>query len=132
MQGIPRSEAPQNLTKLAYEGIKTYILRENLDEETRLTEEFLFKQLGISKSPVREVLNSLCTEGLLRIEPRRSAYLRRFSRKEVLAMPLQPSRGAGSLRGERGGVDGPVASRDAQECAENRKTSESSRQAGAH
>jgi DNA-binding GntR family transcriptional regulator len=84
MQGIPRIEAPQNLTKLAYESIKTYILRENLDEETRLTEESLSKQLGISKSPVREALNSLCTEGLLRIEPRRGAYLRRFSRKEVL------------------------------------------------
>ena len=84
MQGIPRIEAPQNLTALAYESIKAYILRENLDEDTRLTEEFLSKQLGISKSPVREALNSLCTEGLLRIEPRRGAYLRRFSRKEVL------------------------------------------------
>ena len=84
MHGILRIEAPQNLTKLAYESIKAYILRENLDEDTRLTEEFLSKQLGISKSPVREALNSLCTEGLLHIEPRRGAYLRRFSRKEVL------------------------------------------------
>jgi DNA-binding GntR family transcriptional regulator len=84
MQGILRIEAPQNLTRLAYESIKAYILRENLDEDTRLTEDFLSKQLGISKSPVREALNSLCTEGLLRIEPRRGAYLRRFSRKEVL------------------------------------------------
>jgi len=84
MQGISRIEAPQNLTKLAYESIKAYILRENLDEDTRLTEELLSKQLGISKSPVREALNSLSTEGLLRIEPRRGVYLRRFSRKEVL------------------------------------------------
>lgn len=84
MQGIPRIEAPHNLTKLAYESIKTYILREDLDEDTRLTEELLSRQLGISKSPVREALNSLSTEGLLRIEPRRGAYLRRFSRKEIL------------------------------------------------
>jgi DNA-binding GntR family transcriptional regulator len=39
--------------------------------------------LGISKSPVREALNSLHTEGLIRIEARRGAYLRRFSAKEA-------------------------------------------------
>jgi len=74
---------PQNLTALAYSSIKAYILREELDEETRLTEDFLSKQLGISKSPVREALNSLHTEGLVRIEARKGAYLRRFSAKEV-------------------------------------------------
>jgi DNA-binding GntR family transcriptional regulator len=48
-----------------------------------LTGDSLSRQLGISKSPVREALNSLSTEGLVRIEARRGAYLRRFSRKEV-------------------------------------------------
>lgn len=80
---IEKLEAPQNLTALAYNSIKAYILREDLDEKTRLTEEFLSTQLGISKSPVREALNSLHTEGLVRIEARRGAYLRRFSPKEV-------------------------------------------------
>jgi len=47
------------------------------------TEEFLSNRLGISKSPVREALNSLQTEGLIHIEPRRGARLRRFSVKEV-------------------------------------------------
>ena len=80
---MKKLEAPQNLTALAYDSIKAYILCEDLDEETRLTEEFLSSQLGISKSPVREALNSLHTEGLIRIEARRGAYLRRFSAKEV-------------------------------------------------
>lgn len=75
--------APQNLTALAYESIKSYILREDLDEETKLTEESLSNQLGISKSPVREALNSLHTQGLIRIESRRGAYLRRFTAQEV-------------------------------------------------
>jgi DNA-binding GntR family transcriptional regulator len=83
MQKMMKLEAPKNLTALAFESIKAYILREDLDEDTRLTEEFLSKQLGISKSPVREALNSLHTEGLIRIEARRGAYLRRFSAKEV-------------------------------------------------
>ena len=80
---MKKLNAPQNLTALAYDSIKAYILREELDENTRLTEDFLSKQLGISKSPVREALNSLHTEGLIRIEARRGAYLRRFSVKEV-------------------------------------------------
>jgi DNA-binding GntR family transcriptional regulator len=82
-QAMKRIETPQNLTALAYDSIKAYILREDLDEKTRLTEELLSKQLGISKSPVREALNSLHTEGLISIEARRGAYLRCFSTKEV-------------------------------------------------
>jgi DNA-binding GntR family transcriptional regulator len=80
---MKRINAPQNLTALAYDSIKAYILREDLDENTRLTEELLSNQLCISRSPVREALNSLHTEGLIRIEARRGAYLRRFSTKEV-------------------------------------------------
>src|ERR1700748_2523735 len=80
---IRKLTAPQNLTALAYDSIKRHILEGKVDEDTRLTEEFLSNRLGISKSPVREALNSLQTEGLIRIEPRRGARLRRFSVKEV-------------------------------------------------
>ena len=83
MKSMKKLEAPQNLTALAYKSIKAHILQEELDENTRLTEELLSRQLGISKSPVREALNSLHTEGLIRIEARRGAYLRQFSQKEV-------------------------------------------------
>ena len=74
---------PSNLTLLAYESIKQYILDGKLDEDSRLTEEFLSARLGISKSPIREALNRLEAEGLIRIEPRRGAYLRGFSVKDV-------------------------------------------------
>src|ERR1035438_1070987 len=74
---------PTNLTALAYKSIKEYILEGGLDQEYRLTEEFLSTQLGISKSPIREALNRLEAEGLIRIEARRGAYLRSFTNKEV-------------------------------------------------
>lgn len=74
---------PDNLTTLAYRSIKDYILESDLDEETRLTEELFSQRLGISKSPIREALTRLESEGLLRIEPRRGAYLRTFSLKEI-------------------------------------------------
>lgn len=72
-----------NLTELAYLHIKRSILEGTLSEGTRLTEENLAAQLGISKSPVREALNRLESDGLLTIEPRRGAYVRRFSLQEA-------------------------------------------------
>ena len=74
MEFMKKLAAPQNLTSLAYTSIKNYILREDLDDKARLTEDGLSRQLGISKSPVREALNSLHTEGLIRIEARRGAF----------------------------------------------------------
>ena len=74
---------PSNLTVLAYESIKQHILEGRLDGDSRLTEDFLSRQLGISKSPIREALNRLEAEGLIRIEPRRGAYLRAFSLQDI-------------------------------------------------
>ena len=76
-------EASDNLTEHAHRSIKRYILSGQLTAEYRLTEDFFAKQLGISKSPVREALNTLQSEGFLRIEPRRGAYVHRFTAAEV-------------------------------------------------
>ena len=72
-----------NLTELTYRSIKEQVLDGTFREGTRLTEEQLANQLGISKSPVREALNRLEAEGLISIESRRDAYVKEFSRKEV-------------------------------------------------
>ncbi len=72
-----------NLTELAYRSVKELLLSGALCEGSRLTEESIATQLGISKSPVREALNRLESEGLIRIESRRGAYVRRFSRQEI-------------------------------------------------
>jgi DNA-binding GntR family transcriptional regulator len=80
---MQKLSTPQNLTALAYQSIKKHILAGDFDPDVRLTEEALSQQLGISKSPIREALNGLEHEGLICIEPRRGAYLRQFSAKEV-------------------------------------------------
>ncbi len=72
-----------NLTELTYRSIKERLLDGTLSEGTRLTEELLATQLGISKSPVREALNRLEAEGLICIESRRGAYVREFSIQEI-------------------------------------------------
>ena len=72
-----------NLTELTYRSIKQSLLNGTFKEQSRLTEESLATQLGISKSPVREALNRLEAEGLICIEARRGAYVRQFSAKEI-------------------------------------------------
>jgi DNA-binding GntR family transcriptional regulator len=74
---------PDNLTARAYLTIKEHILDGRLDEDSRLTEGSLSSRLGISKSPIREALNRLEAEGLVHIEPRKGAYLRRLSMSEM-------------------------------------------------
>jgi DNA-binding GntR family transcriptional regulator len=83
MSRLKRLQTSLSLTEQARESIKRYILAKNPGAEVRLTETFFAEKLGISKSPVREALNSLQSEGLLRIEPRRGAYVYRFSDKEI-------------------------------------------------
>src|SRR5436309_5542144 len=80
---MKKLKIPSNLTTLAYNSIKEYVLEGRLDEDSRFTEEFLATQLGVSKCPIREALNRLETEGLIRIEPRKGAFLRRLSPEEV-------------------------------------------------
>jgi len=72
-----------NLIELAYLSLKQHMLDGSLVEGSRLTEESLATQLGISKSPVREALNRLESEGLICIESRRGAYVRKFSIEET-------------------------------------------------
>ncbi|AEU36753.1 GntR family transcriptional regulator [Granulicella mallensis] len=74
---------PPNLTELAYLSVKQSLVDGSLGEGQRLTEESLSTQLGISKSPIREALTRLESEGLLNIEARRGAYVRRFNSKDV-------------------------------------------------
>lgn len=80
---MKKIKIPSNLTSLAYDSIKRYILDGKLDEGARLTEEFLSTSLGISKSPIREALNRLEAEGFIHIEPRRGAYLRDFATADI-------------------------------------------------
>ncbi|MEG9430889.1 GntR family transcriptional regulator [Terriglobus sp. ADX1] len=79
----PKPKTASSLTEHAHQSIKRHILSSDMTRGERLTEEFFSRELGISKSPVREAMNSLEREGLLRIEPRRGAFVRTFSEREI-------------------------------------------------
>ena len=56
------------------------------DTAPRLDERDLAKQLGVSRTPVREALVRLQQDGFVEIHPRKGVFVRRKSRDEVLDM----------------------------------------------
>jgi len=70
---------PENLTQQAYRSIRDTIIWGKFDGREHLTEEFFANRFGISKSPIREALNRLESEGLITIIPRRGAFVTDFS-----------------------------------------------------
>lgn len=54
--------------------------------EPRLDERQLSEDLGVSRTPVREALARLEQEGLVRIVPRRGAFVARKTKQEILEM----------------------------------------------
>ncbi len=90
MSGIDHvsdSGAKQSLTDRAHRHIRDAILRGELPIGTILAEAAIAEQLGISKTPVRQALQRLRTEGLLEVGARRQLLVRGLTeehRAEIL------------------------------------------------
>lgn len=79
--------ARRSLTDQAYEHVRAAILQGEVRVGSVLAEATIAEQLGISKTPVRQALQLLRTEGLLEVGPRRQLVVRGFSaehRNEIL------------------------------------------------
>lgn len=50
---------------------------------SRLSDDLLARELGISRSPVREALGQLASEGLIEHRPRSGVFVKQFDRREV-------------------------------------------------
>jgi DNA-binding GntR family transcriptional regulator len=70
----------------AYEELRRRILRRDLAAGTVLAEAELARQLGMSRTPVRQALHLLLQEGLVEVGPRRQVVVRGISserRREI-------------------------------------------------
>ncbi|ADG06844.1 GntR family transcriptional regulator [Kyrpidia tusciae] len=67
----------------AYETIRGWILEGTLAPGERLREEQLAERLGVSRTPVREALRRLETEGLVRLIPNRGAAVTAYSTADI-------------------------------------------------
>ncbi len=77
-----------NLDQKVYSQLKSMILDQNLKPGTKIYQEKLALDLGISRTPVREAINRLEKEGLVQIFPQRGAYVVQFTEKDVFELFL--------------------------------------------
>ncbi|MEW5866525.1 MAG: GntR family transcriptional regulator [Bacillota bacterium] len=76
---FPTFEARPALYDEVYNAIKDAILHHHLGPGTRLTEIELSKRLGVSRTPVREAIRRLGSEGFVTILPRKGAIVTSLS-----------------------------------------------------
>lgn len=67
----------------AYQHIRAKLLRGGYKAGERLSEESLASEIGISRTPVREALNRLASEGLAKQLPHYGVFVRTFERDEI-------------------------------------------------
>lgn len=77
----PKKSAP--VREWAYNHLKSEVLEGSFKPGERLTEEFLAKSLGVSRTPVREALHKLESEGLVTPLESRGFAVAQDSREEM-------------------------------------------------
>jgi len=73
----------ENLTDHVYRAVKQRILTQDIEIGTRLRDEALAAQLGVSRTPVREALMRLQRDGLVDIIPRSGTRVRSFTDSDI-------------------------------------------------
>lgn len=73
--GVGGGGQPRRAPRQVYPVLREAILAGMLPPGTRLREEVLAEQYGVSRTPVREALRRLYTEGLVRLERNRGAVV---------------------------------------------------------
>ncbi len=63
--------------------VKDQIINEELAPGERLLDDKLASSFGVSRTPVREALTMLTSEGLVEITPRSGMYVKRLNKKDV-------------------------------------------------
>lgn len=72
------------LREMVYEELKMQILTGAIVPGTRMMEVELAKEIGVSRTPIREAIRKLEKEGLVTIEPRRGAYASQISTSDMV------------------------------------------------
>ncbi|NOK78990.1 MAG: hypothetical protein GFH24_608416n34 [Chloroflexi bacterium AL-N5] len=74
---------PINLREQVVEQVKTAIIEGRLKPGDHMVEATLTRQLGVSRTPLREALILLEREGLVETIPNKGTFVRRFSEKDI-------------------------------------------------
>jgi DNA-binding GntR family transcriptional regulator len=84
MLSLPEiEEAHRTANSFVYENLLDAILKGKIPPGTRLTEQMLVEWLNVSRTPIREVLRRLETEGLVKVTPYRGAMVSILNAQEI-------------------------------------------------
>jgi DNA-binding GntR family transcriptional regulator len=82
MKRLPLDDRP--LYEQVAERLRSRILSHTLSPGSWIDEQWLCGEYGISRTPLREALKVLATEGLVTMKPRRGAYVTEMSERDVI------------------------------------------------
>lgn len=83
MPTLKNLRVPLSLKEMAFQSIKAAILSNKLEPGKIYNEQGLAKELGISKTPVREALLDLATKGFINPLPRRGVQVNVLTEKDI-------------------------------------------------
>jgi len=83
MKRLQSVTQPSPLPRLAYERLRDSIFEGTLKPGELLNEMTLAKELGISRTPLREALLELSVQGLIKILPRKGIQIKYFTQEDV-------------------------------------------------
>lgn len=83
MESLDTIYLPKSLAKIAYEKLRLSILNGEFHAGELYNEMALAKEMGISRTPVREALLELSSKGLVEFLPRRGIMISVLSKKDV-------------------------------------------------
>ncbi|WP_255012298.1 GntR family transcriptional regulator [Roseovarius sp. M141] len=73
----------ENSVDIAYDQLRAWLVGFRMKPGARLNESALAADLGMSRAPLREALNRLISDGLVRFEPGRGFFCRKLSAREI-------------------------------------------------
>lgn len=80
---MPKTQDEPNLTRVAYEKIRSAIVYGPLDLGEPLSENALARALGMSKAPIRAAMSELRLKGLVEIVPQSGTYVFSPTRQDI-------------------------------------------------
>jgi len=83
MESILKIEGYELLSQKVYRVLKTEIVKGFLEPGTKLFEDKIATQIGVSRTPVREAIQKLAAEGLIKIAPNQTIIVTEISIEDI-------------------------------------------------
>ena len=84
MINIPKETKQTQQSEKAYQMIKDMIFKKELRPGSPIIANSFYKDFGMSRTPVREAIARLSSEGLVELIPNRGAFVKTFTIKELI------------------------------------------------